>query len=204
MKRARIVWLIVCWLTLVMANTATAGLINVALQDNGAVATADSWNSFPWGDGTPEKAIDGSHGLSGSPMDSWYGKNVPGWLEVKFDNVYPVEEINVWWHLYESYTYSVRLSTNGVDWITVVESEKSVLPRQTMPVPVFGGDSPICDSFTITPINAMYIKVDITGSDTGAGAVFLLSELEAYAVPEPSTLLLMLLGSFALLKQRTR
>ena len=204
-QTGQVFWVIFCLLMVSIPNSAWSSLTNVALQSNGATATADSSGPFyiSWGDGPAEKAIDGSHGPSGSPLDSWCGQNVPGWLMIEFGTTYEIEGITIWWHQYANYTYSVSLSTNATEWTTVVPTRESTWDAAVFPPFSSGGDLPISNHFTIAATSAKYLKIDVSDiyDPLGHGRI-LLSEVEAYAVPEPATLMLLSIGVAMLRRSR--
>jgi hypothetical protein len=204
MGRTQVAGLVGCWIMLIVANNATADLINVALQTNGAIATADSWVSIPgWGglgSGPPEKAIDGSHAQFATQpeTDAWGGQSIPGWLMVEFDDIYRIEEIHFWFYCFSSYTFSVELSTNATDWITAIPSQQTRPPYDVCPV--YAGAPSEPRYFEINPTNAKYMRLNVT--DPTWGSYVLVSELEAYAVPEPTSTLFLGLGGLAILRRR--
>lgn len=202
MRKVKFLVLAGWWVIQITANSVSADLINVALQSNGAVASADSWGNWAnLGSGPPNKAIDGSYSpfMFNGSSDAWCGQNIPGWLMVEFDSIYKIEVINIWWEPFDFYTYSIELSTDTTNWTTVFQELD--LPNINLP-PVYTGAKPWRISYTINPTYAKYVRLNINDS-VSSGSIVLISELQAYAVPEPATLLLLSLGTLVLLRKQT-
>jgi hypothetical protein len=95
---------------------------DVANISQGASARASSWGSWNGNDARPEGAIDGVHS---NHENSWGGTRGEGdWLEIQLDRRYRVESVHVDIG-YHSLTYSVKVSTDGESWATVVSEYES-------------------------------------------------------------------------------
>jgi len=152
------------------APTASAShLINVALKKHEAVATADSAGSYLNFVGSPDKAIDGQP----MGMTGWRGTKIPGWLQVKFDRVYTIRKIVVWFGSHR-HTHSVSLSRDGSTWQVVVPDRLSPSEKNR---------DVACAEYTIHPTEAKFIRLDVKKTSAPAEDIFQAAvlELEAYA-----------------------
>jgi hypothetical protein len=152
---------------------------NVALQQNGGTATADSWATYLWYTGRPSNAIDGVTDSGAYPdPGGWRGTNIPGWLEVEFDQTYEIENVSIWFGSHQQ-TYSISLSLDGTSWTEVVQ------PRLSENTEEFESEVP--ETFNIDPTLAKYIRVDITTTSAPVAHIFKssINELQAYASQGP-------------------
>lgn len=176
----------------ILVSSVSGQLTNVALQASGGTATADSWETYNGFVGSPDKAIDGQAGPPGpgSEETGWRGGSIPGWLQVQFNQPYEIQRVGIWFSSHQQ-TYSVSLSMDGSAWDTVIPSTLSTN---------YEGSPPSYASFDISPTVAEYIRMDITGTSAPGSHIFQTSinELEAYAIPEPSALSLLMIGVVAL------
>jgi len=137
----------------------TAGgkdLINVALQSNGASATADSIGRYLNYVGTPDRAI------NGDKTEGWRGTNIPGWIKVEFDKMYIIHEVGLVVGSHR-HTYIISLSENGKRWTEVVPPHQS---RNSE------GNTGHWEIYTITPVKARYMKVEITKTSAPFSHIF--------------------------------
>ena len=163
---------------------------NVALQSKGAIATAISYGTYNNDPQYPWKAIDGDNQFGWS--SNW---DMPAWLMVEFDDVYTIGSVGVWWGSHK-HDYSISLSMDSIDWTTVVGPAISI-NEEAGPM--------LHELFSITPIDAKYIRMDITSTSAPSTHIFPASvqELEAYTVPETATLALLGLGGLFLRKRKS-
>lgn len=94
---------------------------------------------------------------------------------VEFDNLYTIEQVGVWWASHQ-HTFSVDLSIDGNNWITVIPSRISANSE---------GSTPVYELFPITPMLAKYIRINIETTSAPSSHIFQSSvaELEAYMMP---------------------
>lgn len=146
---------------------------NVASSANGGKATADSYGSYGGYTALPEKGNDDNKDTF------WAGTDTPGWYQVEFDKVYPIDKIVVKTY-YLTQTFYIELSKDGTSWNKVVPSTRT---KDEKPSGEGENDS---KEFTISPTEAKYIKVTITESDAPASYIYqtALLELEAYTSGE--------------------
>lgn len=154
-------------------------LINVALQENGGIATADSVATY-LNTCYPSYAIDGitsSTGTEEGPI-GWRGTDIPGWLEVEFNQSYEIEQVSIWFGSHQQ-TYSISLSLDKISWTEIVPSRLSENTE--------GSESETAETFYIDPTLAKYIRVDITTTSAPSSHIFKssINELEAYTTSAP-------------------
>ena len=153
-------------------STPPAALMNVAVQAAGGKAEASSYGTYMGHVRTADRAIDGrTHGTD-DYVTGWSASRTPAWLQVTFDQEYPIEQIGLWFGSHKV-TYSVSLSEDGRDWRTVVESTES---RNSE------GSPPTYESFTIEPLTARYVRVDITATSAPRSHIWqaTIHELQAF------------------------
>ena len=144
--------------------------LNAALPVRGAAAAADSYAVYLSYAGIPERAIDGDLLLG------WRGRKVPGWLQITFAQTWEISSIAVWPGPHRI-TYSVSLSRDGTNWVTVVP------PRQSSNVE---GQDGAMERFTIPPTPARHMRVDVTASGAPPTDAFQTSVNEVAAYGRPS------------------
>lgn len=139
---------------------------NVALLNCGATASAISTGSYDGITRHPFYVIDGdstSHWAS-----NW---SMPSWIQVNFDKIYTISTVGAYFKDTQ-HTYTISLSADGINWTVVVPSRLS-------------GNNPgtfIHEKFQITPMQAKYIKCNISSTSAPSGWIFqsILYELEAF------------------------
>jgi hypothetical protein len=148
------------------------GLANVALSANGGRASADSFAMYRSANGAPEHAIDGSFGLEAT---GWFGRRVPGWLQVEFDRVYRVRRVGVWLAAHRQ-KYTISLSRDGAAWENVVP------PRTCGP---YEAGPAVHETFDIPAADARYVRLDVLETSAPRGHIFqaVVHELEAFGEP---------------------
>ena len=142
---------------------------------------------YPW------KAIDGDHETGWD--SNW---DMPAWLMVEFDGVYPIEAVGIAWGSHE-HDYEVSLSLDGSSWQEVLAGTSSNEE----------GGPTVYEYFAINAVDAKYIRINITSTSAPPSHIFQSSvnSLEAYTVPEPATALLVgggLLGLLAISRRSHR
>ncbi len=140
--------------------------VNVALANNGAIATAISSGYYDGITHIPAYAIDGDS------ISYWSSQwDMPAWVQVQFSKTYSISTVGVWWGGCQ-HTFSISLSIDGNSWTVVVPSRLSGYNQGT----------PIHELYDITPMNAKYIKCNITSTNAPWSWIFqsILHELEAY------------------------
>jgi len=172
----------------IFCDNAFAAVENVALQSKGASATAISYGTYMGDSQYPWKAIDGTN------QTGWSSNgDIPAWLMVEFDDVYTISSVGIWWGSHK-HDYSIGLSTDSLNWTTVVGPGVSA-NEEAGPL--------IHELFSITPMDAKYIRIDITTTSAPGSHIFQASvnDIEAYTVPEPTTIALVALGGLFLRKR---
>jgi hypothetical protein len=121
---------------------------NLALESNGATATASGYTSYGGYAARPDQAIDGTANVE-QGRTFWATGTLPAWLTVTLPSVEEVRTVVV----HESYhdlTYTVEGSMDGVTWSTLVPSTFS---------PHTGR------SFTFSsPVQVQQVRLTVTGS----------------------------------------
>ncbi|MEK6250142.1 MAG: discoidin domain-containing protein, partial [Planctomycetales bacterium] len=187
-------------LFLFLAGEAHAESINVALQTNGGTATAISEGTYMGISHPASFAIDDDYDTSWT--SHW---SMPAWIQVEFDDLYEIGRVATGVN-YHQQTFAISLSSDGSEWSTVVPPTlSSNVPDQ---IPSIGSAGPAYEIFDIEPQWAQFMRVDFTSTTAPSGHIFkaIAGEVEAYAVPEPATLSLLMMGSIvggmALLRRR--
>ena len=183
-------------LFLCFLSCANASLINVAASENGGVATAISVGSYS---GTTQYA---SHVNDSDYGTDWCSQwSMPAWVQVEFDDIYEISKVAVQVN-YHQQTFAASLSNDGINWTEVVSPTLSGNIPSQLPTSESAGIS--YEMFDITPQNAKFMRVNITTTTAPSSHIFqsIVSEMEAYTVPEPATLSLLLLGGLALRKRK--
>jgi len=121
---------------------------NLALESNGATATASGYTSYGGYAARPDQAIDGTANVE-QGRTFWATGTLPAWLTVTLPSVQAVRTVVV----HESYhdlTYTVEGSTDGVNWSALVPS--TFLPHTGR-------------SFTLaSPVQVRQARLTVTGS----------------------------------------
>jgi hypothetical protein len=103
---------------------------------------------IPEADHTPDKTIDGKGYYDGDPDSRWAGDTMPEWLcfdigsELLISRAY-LEFYN--WHIGRIYNYTLQVSSDTLNWITVVSNENSLTQEWTVK--------------DFSPVNARYLKI---------------------------------------------
>lgn len=143
-------------------------LINVALANSGGLAKAVSVGTYAGITHHPVNAIDGD-------SISYWASNwsMPGWLQVEFNKIYSITKVGVWFGAHK-HTFSISLSTDGVNWTIVVPSRLSINNE--------GDVIPKHELFNIPATDAKFIKCDIITTSAPSTHIFqsTIHELEAY------------------------
>jgi hypothetical protein len=209
--KSKYVFVILFFVATVATSLCKSAPVNVALAVNGGIATADSYGTYIGISGLPSNAINGD-GIVGDATTAWCGTNIPGWLQVQFNDTYRIDSIGILWNAHNQ-TYSVSLSENGIDWTTVIASRASATnayydtpPYDRHPYDdgTYHASELVHEMFPITPMDAKFIRMDITSTSAPGSHIFqaMVSEFEAYTVPEPATLLLLTLGGLVLRRRK--
>ncbi|GAB6906643.1 exported hypothetical protein [Desulfosarcina cetonica] len=148
-------------------------LINVASQENGGTANAISYGTYLGDPQYPWKAIDGTSQTGWS--SNW---DIPAWLTVEFKKIYQLEAIGIWWGSHQ-HDYYISVSLDGNSWTTVIGPQQST---NTEAGPI------VHEYFKIEPIDAKFIRIDITTTSAPPSHIFQASvnELEAFASEKKS------------------
>ncbi len=95
---------------------------NVALQSQGATATASSYGSYGGYNATADQANDGQDNSSNpNTMSFWGASSVPAWLMITLPSVKSIKTIVVNQN-YHDITFNIEGSTDGSTWFTLVPS----------------------------------------------------------------------------------
>lgn len=179
-----------------IASYAGASLVNVAASANGGTATAISEGSYSGTTHYAYLANDSDY------QTDWCSQgSMPAWVKIEFDDVYLISKVAIQVN-YHQQTFAISLSNNGTDWNQVVAPTLSSNIPAEIPTSASAGAS--YEVFNITPQNAKFIRADITTTTAPGSHIFqaIVSEVEAYTVPEPLTISLLAIGSIALIKKR--
>lgn len=152
---------------------------NVALSSNGGIATAISEGTYVGITHYASLAIDGDTSTAWADAGE-----MPAWLVVKFDSLYKIGTVGVWWGSHQQ-RFSISLSSDSSNWTTVVGPELSDNSE---------GSAPVHQLFAVSPMNARFIKLYIDSTSAPATHMFqaMVAELEAFqanAVPVVPTLI---------------
>lgn len=163
--------------------TAVDDRINVAAAANGASATASSTED----NYSPDAVIDGDRkGLNLTAGGGWRDDtpgSFPDWIEVEFDSVAKIDEVDVftqqdaWWNPVEP-TETLLFFNNGVTQFEVqywTGSSWVAIPGGTV-----SNNNHVWRTFSFSQITTDKIRIFITGSKV---AYSTLVEVEAYGVP---------------------
>ena len=133
----------------------------------GGVATAISSGTYNGLTHYPDFAIDGNSSTFWASQ--W---DMPAWIKVEFNQVYSINSVGIWWSQHV-HTFSVSLSLDGISWTTVVPYRLSTNTE---------GGIPVHELYEITPMNARYIKCEMTTTSAPSSHIFqaTLGELEAF------------------------
>jgi len=140
---------------------------NISLSEHGAIANAISQGTYM---GNTQYA---SYAIDGDQSSSWSSQgDMPAWLKVKFDKVYEIEQVGVWWASHK-HTFSIELSLDGNNWTEVVSSRSSNNSE---------GSAPVHELFPIDLTKAQYIKLKISSTSAPSSHIFQASvgEIEAF------------------------
>jgi len=140
---------------------------NVCLSSNDGRAIAISEGSYGGTTMYANKAIDGNSNTFWASQ--W---NIPAWLTVKFDRVYNIHEVGVWWGSHKQ-KFKISLSLDGNSWTTVVPTSISNN---------YEGSEPVHQTFNISNTMARFIRIDILETSAPRSHIFqaIVNELEAY------------------------
>ena len=153
----------------VLAQSPGSLFDNVALSTEGATATAISEGEFP--SGNFQYAYFAN---DGDPNTSWSSQwDMPAWLKIEFDQVQNIVVIGIVWASHQ-HTFSVSLSLDGSTWTTVVPSRLSTSEE---------GISGVYELFSISSMDAKYIRIDITSTSAPPSHIFQASVGELQAFP---------------------
>lgn len=98
---------------------------------------------------------------------------MPDWLKIGFDQVYSISRVGVvWGEGTHNQTYSISLSTDGVNWTTVVPSCASSTDAGYDGGNYHGNTRLVREEFDISPQNARHIKIDVTETSAPGGHIF--------------------------------
>ncbi|GEM_PF-5967290 len=121
---------------------------NLALESNGATATASGYTSYGGYAARPDQAIDGAANVE-QGRTFWATGTLPAWLTVTLPSVQAVRTVVV----HESYhdlTYTVEGSTDGVSWSTLVPSTFSPHTGRFITLP--------------SPVQVRHVRLTVTAS----------------------------------------
>lgn len=143
---------------------------NVALSENGGIASAISEGTYMGDTQFAYEAIDGDENNGWS--SSW---DMPAWHKVEFNQIYGIDSIGIWWGSHQ-HDYSVSLSEDGNNWTVVITGLSNN----------YEGSAPVYELFPINSTNAKYMKIDITSTSAPSSHIFQASvnEIEAFAKTE--------------------
>jgi hypothetical protein len=136
-------------------TTVTATLVpkfsqgtNLALQSNGATATASGYTSYGGDAARPDQANDGTANIE-QGRTFWSDGTLPAWLIVTLPSVQAVRTIAVHQN-YHDLTYLIEGSTDGANWTTLVP--ETFTPHSG-------------HAFTLSsPVNVKKVRLTVTNS----------------------------------------
>ncbi len=108
-----------------LASRARASIKNIGAK-NLALGMPVTSSGVWQGDCCPERAVDGI-----LTLDSYWSHPVPGgWLQVDLKQEFQVDRIQLttYWDGSRYYQYRIELSTDGKDWLTVVDQSQNTTP----------------------------------------------------------------------------
>lgn len=151
---------------------------NIALSSNGGIATAISEGEYL---GVKHYA---SLVNDNDSTTFWASKwSLPAWLVVEFDSLYLIDKVGVLWGLgTHNQSYSISLSKDNIYWNTVVPTRASNTNAGYSGSTYNGSDYQSHEMFDIEPIEAKYMKIDITQTSAPSSHIFqtIIHEIEAY------------------------
>jgi uncharacterized repeat protein (TIGR02543 family) len=165
-------------------------LDNVALQANGGIATASSFQSTATASYAPSAVNNGDRtGMNPGQDGAWFDNTSgvwPDWVQVTFNGLKMIDEIDVF-TVQDAYLAPVE-PTAGMIFtkygITVFEVQYwNGTAWQTVPGGSITGNNLIWRKFTFSPVTTDRIRVTVTGAvDTRTR----ITEIEAYGAASPS------------------
>lgn len=149
--------------------------VNRAARSNGGTATAISEGCYLGICHPASLANDGDYETDWTSQ--W---SMPAWIEVEFDQVYLIRRVAVEVS-YHQQKYTASLSADGSHWTPVVDDHVSSNVPASIPTNESAG--PAYEVFDIAPMEAKFIKVDITHTSAPSSHIFqaVVSEIEAYS-----------------------
>ncbi|MEW6686990.1 MAG: Ig-like domain-containing protein [Candidatus Edwardsbacteria bacterium] len=109
------------------ATTLTANLVskfatgtNVALQSQGAIASASGWSSYGGYDATPSQANDGIANVE-QGRTFWADYPLPSWLKISLPSIKSIRTIVIHPY-YHDLTFQIEGTTDTTNWFTLVNS----------------------------------------------------------------------------------
>ena len=143
--------------------------------------------------------IDGDYGATGNTgLNSWnYGTN-SGWVQVKFDQVYELDRIELYgvYPYYNPFTLSV--SNDGLSWTTVAISGYALAPSLSQTGVggfKYGAVFDVANNSMASGLSGQYVRYSVNGGSPHWGY---LAEIDVQghlaAVPEPESAAMLIAG----------
>lgn len=111
-------------------------------------------SSIPEPEHRPEKTFDGLGYNSGDPTSRWAGQYLPQWIGYDLNDVRMLSKVRVQFYNWQNgriYNYSIHVSTDSINWISVKSNVLSQLAEWT--------------EETFEPIPARYIRIIVISNN---------------------------------------
>lgn len=138
-----------------------SGLQNVALNKTATASSSDA--------NVPAGAVDGD-----AVNTRWSASPMPQWMEVDLGALYDISKTEVVCYQDRAYRFTIEAKTSaGGSYTQIVNRSANTTPGTAA--------APITDNFG--PVNARYVRINVTGASGYTGAWASLTEFRVFGVP---------------------